>query len=522
MTTARKAWWVGGAALVAVAIWMMFARGQATDVDAGTVTSGALRVTIDEAGTTRVRGHADVNAPVAGRWVPAALRAGDPVRVGAVLGVLYPAPMDESAQEQARARVGAAEAAQREAETRVTAARSALEEATRTLARTERMAEAGGMSPQDVERARDDVTGRRSEFEGAQLRATAARFELSSARAVVAPFGGDRKGLPIVAAVGGTVLRVFEEHERVVAPGTPLAEVGDPRDLEVVIPLLTADAARVRDGAVVVMSFGGRADTLRGRVVRVEPSAFTKISALGVEEQRVNVIASTPATDAHIGDQYRVQARVTVWESQRALRVPVGALVRDGEHWFVFVIEGGRARRRAVTVGERGEELAEVRAGLTNGERVVLYPGNAALDGQRVARGSSPFTHLARMNVQNQPAEMPRDQTRHHTEALLLQLQQVVEASLNAVALADVRGVITYVNPAFLRVWGYDRADEVIGRHASSFWESSAAADAIIAHLLSAREPWVGELAGIRRSGSNSWPRCRRRSCATRGASRRA
>ena len=380
----RRWWWLGGAAVVAGIGWMVLSQRRAVEVDVGTATMGALRVTVDEAGTTRVRGHADVNAPTAGRWVPSTLRAGDPVRVGTALGILYPAPMDASAQDQARARVGIAQAAQREAETRVTAARSALEEATRMLARTERMADAGGMSSQDVERARDALISRQSDFEGAQLRATAARFELASASAVVAPFGGTRNGLRIVAPVSGTVLRVYEEHERVVMPGTPLAEVGDPRDLEVVIPLLTDDAARVQQGAVVFLSFGGHSDTLRGRVTRVEPSAFTKISALGVEEQRVNVIASVAATEAHVGDQYRVQSRVTVWEAPRVLRVPVGALVRDGERWFVFVIEGARARRRAVTLGERNDELAEVRGGLMDGARVVLYPSDANMDGLRV------------------------------------------------------------------------------------------------------------------------------------------
>ncbi len=383
MTTTRRRWWVLVAAIGAGAlVWFAMGRRRAIDVDVGMVSVGPLRVTIDESGTTRIRGHADVSAPVAGRWVPSALRAGDPVQAGTSLGSLFPAPLDETTQAQARARLGAAEAAQREAETRVTAARTALDEAARSLARIERVAEAGGVSPQDLERARDAVTERRSEFEGAQLRASAARYEREIARAVVVP--GDQRGMPIVSPVAGTLLRVFEEHERVVAPGSPLAEVGDPRDLEVIVPLLTSDASRVHAGAAVSLSFGAPGDSLWGRVARVEPSAFTRLSALGVEEQRVNVVVTAPATDVHIGDQYRVHARVTVWESARVMRVPVGALVRDGTEWLAYVAAGGRAVRRAVSIGERSGELAEVRAGLTDGTAVILYPGEGITDGARI------------------------------------------------------------------------------------------------------------------------------------------
>ncbi|MFI5246601.1 MAG: efflux RND transporter periplasmic adaptor subunit, partial [Gemmatimonadales bacterium] len=247
--------WAGVAVIVALAVWFGVARTRATDVDVATVTSGPLTVTVDEAGTTRVRSHADVNAPVGGRWVPLVIRAGDPVRAGALLGNLYPAPLDASALDQARAALGSAEAALREAETRVTAARSALDEATRTLSRTKRVADAGGVSPQDLERAVDAVTARKSEFDGAQLRVSAATYDRDRARAVVSPSGVGRGAIRIVAPVGGRVLRVFEEHERVVAPGTPLAEVGDQRDLEAVIPMLTTDAARVNEGAAVAMTF---------------------------------------------------------------------------------------------------------------------------------------------------------------------------------------------------------------------------------------------------------------------------
>jgi HlyD family secretion protein len=384
MKPSRTQWRILAVALLAAATWLVVGRRDVTTVDVAVVTAGPLRVTVDEAGTTRVRGHADVNAPVAGRWVPAARRPGDAVRAGDVLGALYPAPLDAREQEQARARLGAAEAAQLEAETRVTATRAALEDATRSLDRTQRLVGAGGMAPQELERARDAVVARRSEYDGARLRVTAATFERDFARSVIATMGGSRGALRVVAPVSGTVLRLVEEHERVVAPGTPLAEVGDPRDFEVVIPLLTSDAARVREGAEVAMTFGPAGDTLRGRVRRIEPAAYTRVSALGVEEQRVNAVATAPATDLHVGDHYRVQARVTVWASANVLRVPGGALLRSGDGWFVFVVDGNRVRRRAVTVGERGDAFVEVRSGLAESQRVVLYPGDMITDGARV------------------------------------------------------------------------------------------------------------------------------------------
>jgi HlyD family secretion protein len=263
-------------------------------------------------------------------------------------------------------------------------AKSALDDATRTLSRLKRVAAAGGVSDQELERAALGVTARQSELDGARQRVSASKFDLESARAAVAPFTGGREALRITAPVGGLLLRLIEEHERVVAPGTPLAEVGDQRELEAVIPLLTSDAARVRDGAAVTLTFGEHGDTLRGHVIRVEPSAFTKVSALGVEEQRVNVIATAPGTGVHVGDQFRVHARVTVWEAARVLRIPASALVRDGERWFTFVVADGRAVRRPVAIGERGGELVEVREGVADGDRVVVYPGDRVTDGLRV------------------------------------------------------------------------------------------------------------------------------------------
>lgn len=397
-TRVKRGFGIGAGVVLAVAAFWWWQRGPALSVDVDTISEGPLRVTIDERGTTRVRAHADVNAPVNGRWVPAELHVGDVLPVGARIGMLYPAPMDASARRQAEARVGSAEALLVEAQSHIAAARGVVGDAERTRARTEGLAAAGGVSPQDLERARDAVTAARSALDAAKARVQAARYERDQARSAAQATGGDGVALPIVTPIAGTVLQLDEEHERVVPAGTRLLEVGDPSDLEVVIPVRTADAVRMREGASVRMTFGpvdltgsdgargarANADTIVGVVRRIEPAAFSRMSSLGVEEQRVNVVATVPATSVHLGDRFEAQARITVWESARALRVPVSALVRDGDQWVVWLVQAGRVRRRAVTLGERSDTMAQVLGGLAAGDTVVLYPGDAITDGARV------------------------------------------------------------------------------------------------------------------------------------------
>jgi HlyD family secretion protein len=355
------------------------------EVDVAAVRTGALRVTVDEAGTTRVRRHTDVSSPITGRFVPSGLRVGDSVGAGSVVGLVHPAPLDRAAQDQARARLGAVEAAQRQAETRVQVARGASDDAARTLSRLERVAQAGGVSAQELERVRTAAEAAASDLEAARQRERESAFEFQSARSVVASFeAGARDAIRVVASRSGRVLHLYEEHERVVTAGTPLVQVADPGDLELVIPVLSGDATRVKPGAEVRFTAGAQGDTLVGRVMLVEPSAFTKVSALGVEEQRVNVVASVPRAAGRLGDQYRVDARITVWESSGVTLVPPGALVRDGNAWSVFAVERGRARRKTVQLGERGTDAVEVREGLKPGEQVVVYPGDRVADGASV------------------------------------------------------------------------------------------------------------------------------------------
>lgn len=383
---------LSGAVVLGAATWWWVRRPPVLTVEIALASVGPLRVTIEETGTTRVRAHTDVNAPVGGRWVPAPVKEGDVVSAGTRLGMLYPAPLDASARQQATARVGSAGASVAEAESRRTAARTALEEARRAQGRAEALGTAGAIAPQDIERARDAVVLRESDVRAADERLRVARYDLTVARAALEGATGASSGLALFAPMNGAILAIAEGHERVVPAGARLLEIGEPRDIEVVVPLLTADALRVQEGASAHLSFGTavsasdgqRTDTVAGRVVRIEPSAYTRMSALGVEEQRVNAVVSVPATAVHVGDRFRADVRITVREAARVLRVPASALTRDGDAWNIWVVARGRADRRLVQLGERGTDQVEVRAGLQPGDTVVLFPGDRLPAGARI------------------------------------------------------------------------------------------------------------------------------------------
>ncbi len=194
--------------------------------------------------------------------------------------------------------------------------------------------------------------------------------------------------MDVTAPVSGIVLNVLQESERAVTPGTPLAEIADPQDLEIVVDVLSADALEIRPGADVAIEHWGGTTPLQGRVRRVEPAAFTKISTLGVEEQRVNVLVdltSPPELWKGLGDAFRVDARITVFRQNDAIVVPAGAVFRVGDEWSVFVVANGRAERRTVTLLRRSGRLAAIATGVESGELVVVYPGDKVSSGTRVS-----------------------------------------------------------------------------------------------------------------------------------------
>jgi len=380
--------------LAAAALVFLAVRPRPQPVDVGQVHRGPLRVTVDEDGKVRVQERHVVSSPLAGTLTRPDLKAGDPVQADAVLARLVPvAPplLDARTRAEVEARARSAADAVRQAEATLARARNALELAEREAARAQNLARAGSIAQEALDRAEFERAARAREVEMAARGADVARHDLDVARAALLQTrGGGRSSDPewtVTSPVRGVVLRVLQESEGVVQPGTPLFELGDMDALEVVADLLTTDAVAVRPGAEVLIERWGGDRTLHARVRRVEPSAFTKVSALGVEEQRVNVIAdlTDPApARAGLGDGYRVQVRIVTVDVPDALLVPVAATFRQGKGWAVFVVEDGRARLRAVELGRRNDTDAEVRSGLTAGQTVVLYPGETLRDGVRV------------------------------------------------------------------------------------------------------------------------------------------
>jgi HlyD family secretion protein len=328
-----------------------------------------------------------VSAPITGRLTRIGLHEGDVVQAGTVLASLASVPIDPRAEAQGRARLASARSLQAEAEARVAQARAASVQADREASRRRELAAAGALSDEQREQADLAGTLRARDVEAAEAAARAAASEVATARAAIVSTTSSDGGTAMTevrAPVGGRVLRVFESSERIVPAGTPLVEIGDARTLELVLNLLSTDAVAVRPGAPLLITNWGGPDTLRGNVRRVEPAAHTKVSALGVEEQRVDVIGELPAPPPGIGDAYRVDAAIVLSQSADALTVPASALFQLDGRWNVFVVQDGRAELRRVAPGRRGGGQAEVLEGLVSGEKVIRYPSDELVDGGRV------------------------------------------------------------------------------------------------------------------------------------------
>lgn len=388
----RRLPWLAGLMLIGLIIVGLWPR--AIPVEVAAVTQGPLVVTVDEEGMTRVRHRHVITAPVAGQLRRIDWKAGAPVAAGqTVLAVLETGGadfLDARLLAQAEARVRAAEAAREAAK-----------------AQRDRVATAAKLYAADLTRARalrQDKVISAQEFDAVQMRSDAsaqeqraaefsylvAEHELQQAQALLSrgqPGGSHAEPLVITSPVGGRILRVMQESARMVPAGFPLMEVGDHTDLEVRIEVLSRDGVAIQPGARVQLEQWGGAEPLTARVRLVEPSAFTKISALGVEEQRVYVVADfvDPIEKRlTLGDSYRVEARIVVWENANALQAPSGALFQRGGAWRTFVIEGGQARSRTVKVGRGNGVQTEILDGLRAGDRVVVYPGDKVFDGTRV------------------------------------------------------------------------------------------------------------------------------------------
>lgn len=362
--------------LAVVALWP-----RPVPVETARVGMGKLRSTVNEEGKTRIRQRYVLSAPVAGQLRRIDFKAGAPMvsneTLVAVIDPIRPALLDARSRSLAEARRDSAAARQERAQAQ-------LKFAGNELHRAEQLYQEKTVSTQDLENA--------------QWRETAASRELAAAEAALReaeaellefdfPGSADRPPVALRAPATGRVLKVFEESSRAVAVGTPLLEVGDPTDLEVIIETLSRDGTAIQPGTPVELEQWGGGEPLQAVVRYVEPAAFTKISALGVEEQRVYVVAdllTPPEQRGNLGDNFRVEARIITWQSERALKAPSGALFRRRDQWHAYVVSGGRTHLRSVKVGRSSGLETEVLEGLKEGDEVILYPGDRIKEGLRV------------------------------------------------------------------------------------------------------------------------------------------
>ena len=393
----RVVFW--GVLVLVLAVGLTFAfRPQPVAVDTLEARRATLVVTVDDEGQTRVHDIFALSAPVAGRMRRIDLHVGDAVvareTIVAQIEPIDPAFLDPRTEAQARADVRAAESAAALTRAAVEQAEAELDFAEREHERALDLIEEGTISQRELDEAERAFRTRRAALATALAALEVRNYELERAQAtLVTPAAGAPRPdacdcVAIRAPADGSVLRILQQSEAVVTAGTPLVEIGDPRALEIVVDLLSSDAVNVASGQRVIIERWGGDAPLEGRVRLVEPYGFTKISALGIEEQRVNAIIdiTSPAEAwSRLAHGYQVDVRIVLWEETNALVLPLHAFFRDGDAWSVFVAANGRAELRHVTLGRRNRLEAQVLDGVTEGERVVLHPSNRVQTGVRVA-----------------------------------------------------------------------------------------------------------------------------------------
>jgi HlyD family secretion protein len=379
-----------------IAAFLYAFRPQPVAVEFAQVVRGPMQVTIDEEGETRIRKRFAVSAPVAGRVSRIDLESGDRVVAGrtviATLIAIQPALLDERTRTEAEARVGAAETAVGRAHANQMRAQEELVFAQSQLERYTALLRDGLVPKERRDVAESDVRTKREALNVTEFEAHEAERNVEVARATLlqssqdAATGGTGRTINVRSPIDGVVLRRLRESEGTVPAGQPLVEIGDTSQMEIVSDLLSADAVRVQSGGRVLIERWGGPTALEGRVRRVEPSGFTKLSALGVEEQRVNVIIDfkDPTAARQLGDGYRVEVRIVTWETADALKVPTSSLFKTGEDWSVFLIANGRAVLRRIQIGHRNSTEAEVLSELAESDKVIVHPSDEVADGVQV------------------------------------------------------------------------------------------------------------------------------------------
>ena len=377
--------------ILAILLWWAL-KPAPVAVETARASRGAMQVSIDADGKTRIHDRFVLAAPVSGRMRRIDLHRGDEVNQGDQITVIEPLPvqpLDPRQFAEATAKVSASQSILKEALALVERVRTECDQARRERLRAEKLLETGDISKQDFERARNTENACRRELEAAQFKSAAASSEVEIAKSALIQFQQQQKStssspVPVKSPLKGTVLKLIEESERVVMAGSPLLELSNPSHLEIVIDVLSTDAVRILPGMAALLENWGGDHPLPASVRMIEPSAFTKVSALGVEEQRVNVIADFTEGSGSLGDGYRIEARIITWQADSVLQIPTSALFRKGEAWSVFIVENGKISNREIEIGHRNPSVVEVIKGLDDGAVVVLHPTNQLADGTNV------------------------------------------------------------------------------------------------------------------------------------------
>ena len=378
--------------LGAIVVWAFMPA--AVPADFATVQKGTLQVTVEDEGRTRVRDRYVVSAPVPGRMQRIELEPGDPVVAGKTVVARFaptdPALLDVRTRAELEARARAAESAVGAARADRERIQSELKFAQSELKRAKELVAGGAIAARELEDVQRQVTTLERALESAEFAIRTAVHQLEVARAsLMQTRAGSVATIPLVTPLSGVVLRLLQESARVVPTGEPLLEIGNLDDLEIVADFLSTAVVNVKAGQPVLIEQWGGDKALRGRVRRVEPSGFTKISALGVEEQRVNVLIDFEEpreVQERLGDGYRVEARIVVWSKDNVVKVPTSSLFRDGTQWAVYKVIDSTAERQIVDVGQRSGLEAEVLGGLAEGDQIVVYPSDAIRPGVELAR----------------------------------------------------------------------------------------------------------------------------------------
>jgi HlyD family secretion protein len=394
--------WIGRSILIvivlAVIVGVVYSmRPKPTAVDVVTVASGPLKVTVDGEGRTRVKDRYVIMSTVHGDLARIELEVGDEVTEQTIVARIEPtAPplLDARQREELKAQERASGAAARQAKATMARAEASAAHARRELESAKRLFTAGTLSARELEDAELDADVAQKDLDSARFGARVAQYEHDMAKVATGRVEGTAKGaaplasLDIHSPIAGKVLHIVRMSEGVVQPGEALVEVADPTALEVVLDVLTAEAVEITVGDAVEITQWGGEQPLQGHVVLIEPAAFTKVSALGVEEQRVNVIVELddpPESWSRLGDGFRVEAAVTIWQAEGVLAVPISALFRVDGSWAVFVVRDGVAEVRTLTTGRRNDFDIQVESGVDAGEQIIVHPSDAIVDGSLVA-----------------------------------------------------------------------------------------------------------------------------------------